>query len=132
MDADGMKLQLFLNRLRGDERGATAVEYGFVLPILIIMILGGIWASLLTFSVSSLDMAAQSAARCMAVDANTCGTPTDTATYAQSRYAGPNISPVFTASATGCGHTVTAQATFNLNIIPGITNLPLSVSACYP
>jgi Flp pilus assembly protein TadG len=127
-----MSFKTLLQRLGRDERGATAVEYGFVLPVFILMILGGIWASLLTFSVSSLDLAVQSAARCMSVDANTCGTPTATTAYAQSRYAGPAISPVFQATTAGCGHTVTAQATYDLNLLPGLPSVPLSVSACYP
>ena len=121
-----------LRRLARDEAGATAVEYGFVLPVLLTMILGGVWVGLLTFSISSLDLAVQTAARCMAVDANACPTASATQTYAQSRYAGPNISPVFTATTAGCGHTVTAQANFDLNILPAIGAVPLSVSACYP
>jgi Flp pilus assembly protein TadG len=127
-----MRLRPFLRRLARDERGVTAVEYGFVFPVFALMLLGGIWASLLVFSVDSLDLAVQSAARCMAVDANNCGTPSATQTYAQSRYAGPNISPVFTATATGCGHTVTAQANYDMKVLPGFAAVPLSVSACYP
>jgi Flp pilus assembly protein TadG len=121
-----------LRRFARDVGGATAVEYGFVLPLLAMTILGGIWVGVLTFSVSSLDLAVQSAARCMAVDANACGSVAATQAYAQSRYGGPNIAPVFTASTTGCGHTVTAQASFDLNILPGFSTLPLTVSACYP
>ena len=121
-----------LRRLANDERGATAVEYGFVMPILVLTILGAIWAGMLTFSVSSLDMAVQSAARCMAVDANACPTPEATQAYAKAQYGGPSISPVFTASATGCGHTVSAQAQFDLGVLPSVGAVPLTVSACYP
>ncbi len=127
-----MRRRRGLLALGGDETGATAVEYAFVLPILAMAVLGGIWVGVLTFSVSSLDLAVQSAARCMAVDSNNCGTPAATQTYAQSLYGGPNISPTFTAQAGGCGHTVTAQASFDLNILPGFGSIPLSVSACYP
>lgn len=127
-----MSPRALLDRLHGDESGATAVEYGFVIPVLAMLILGGIWAGLLMFSVSSLNLAVQSAARCMAVDANACGTPAATRSYAQSRYGGPNISPVFSASASGCGHTVTAQASYDLNVLPGVASVPLTVTACYP
>jgi Flp pilus assembly protein TadG len=127
-----MRLRPFLRRLARDERGVTAIEYGFVFPVFALMLLGGIWASLLVFSVDSLDLAAQSAARCMAVDVNNCGTASATQTFAQGRYAGPNISPVFTATTTGCGHTVTATASFDLRVLPGLVAVPLSVSACYP
>jgi Flp pilus assembly protein TadG len=115
-----------------DRSGATAIEYALVMPLLAMMILGGIWAGLLTFSVSSLQMATQSAARCFAVNTSQCGTPSSAQTFAQTRYAGPNISPVFTASYGGCGHTVAAQANFDLNIVPGISTIPLTATACYP
>ena len=121
-----------LRRLRQDTGGATAVEYAFVLPVFMLLLMGGLWVGLLSYAVSSLNFTVQSAARCMAVDANTCGSPTDTLTYAQGIYNGPAISPVFTASATGCGHTVSAQANFNIILVPGISTVPLTASACYP
>jgi Flp pilus assembly protein TadG len=124
--------QFLLARFARDARGATAVEYALVMPALVAMILGAIWVGMLTFSVSSMDLAVQGAARCMAVDVNNCGSASATQTYAQSLYGGPAISPVFTASATGCGHTVTAQASFDLDIVPGVGAVPLSASACYP
>ncbi|HKR90465.1 MAG TPA: TadE/TadG family type IV pilus assembly protein [Phenylobacterium sp.] len=127
-----MKKTFRLRRFLRDESGATAMEYGLVMPLLIMGILGAMWAGMLMFSASSLDLAVQAAARCMAVDANQCGSASATETYAQSQYSGPAISPAFTASASGCGHTVTGQATFDLGILPGVANVPLSSSACYP
>ena len=127
-----MKTTLRLRRFRRDESGATAIEYGLVMPLLIMGILGAMWAGMLMFSASSLDLAVQAAARCMAVDANNCGSVSATQTYAQAQYQGPAISPVFTATADGCGHTVTGQATFGLGIVPGVPDVPLSSSACYP
>jgi Flp pilus assembly protein TadG len=121
-----------LRRLAGDDRGTTAMEYGLVLPILAAAIMGGIWVGLLCYSASSLNLAVQAAARCMAVDANNCGSPGATQTFALAQYDGPNVSPTFTADTSGCGHTVTVQANFNLNIVPGIGTVPLSSSACYP
>jgi Flp pilus assembly protein TadG len=119
-------------RFGRDESGATALEYGLVMPLLIFGILGAAWAGLLMYSAASLDLAVQSAARCMAVDANSCGTASATQTYAQTQYQGPAIGPTFLATASGCGHTVTAQAKFGLQILPGMPAVPLSSSACYP
>lgn len=127
-----MSVPSFLTRLGRDERGATAAEFGLVLPVLLIAILGGVWVGLLTLSSASLDLAVQAAARCMSVDANACGTASATEAYALTQYNGPNLAPTFTASATGCGHTVTASASFSLNMVPGIGSVPLSASACYP
>jgi Flp pilus assembly protein TadG len=127
-----MSIRPFLRRLRRDERGSTAIEYGLVLPILVASILGALWVGLLTYASNNLNLAVQTAARCMAVDVNNCGSPSATQTYAQDHYNGPDISPIFTADTSGCGHTVSAQATFNLSIVPGVGSVPLSTSACYP
>ena len=127
-----MSKRILLRRFRRDESGATAAEYGLIMPLLIFGIFGALWAGLLMFSNSSLDLAVQAAARCMAVDADKCGSPSATETYALSQYSGPNISPAFTATASGCGHTVTAEAKFDLGILPGFADVPLSTSACYP
>jgi Flp pilus assembly protein TadG len=112
--------------------GATAVEYALVLPLVVTMILGSIWAGLLAFSVSSMELAVESAARCAAVDGNRCPDAQATQVYALSQYAGPAISPSFTLTNTGCGHTVTGRANFNINILPGVSTMPINVTACYP
>jgi len=127
-----MRTLPFLRRFRRDQSGATAVEYGLILPILVLSIMGGIWVGLLSYTTNSLNLAVQAAARCMSVDANNCGSAAATQTYALSQYQGPDISPTFTADTSGCGHTVTAEAVFNMTIVPGIGNVPLSSSACYP
>jgi Flp pilus assembly protein TadG len=121
-----------LRRLRQDTSGVTAVEYAFVLPVFMMMVLGGLWVGLLSYAVSSLNFTVESAARCMSVDANACATATDTQTYAAKIYNGPSISPTFLASTAGCGHTVSAQANFDLAILPGLSAVPLTASACYP
>ena len=123
---------ILLRRFGRDESGATAPEYGLVMPVLIFSILGGLWAGLLMFSSSSLDLAVQSAARCMSVDANQCGSASATEAYAQAQYQGPSIAPAFTATLSGCGHTVTAEASYDMRVLPGFAAVPLSVSACYP
>jgi Flp pilus assembly protein TadG len=127
-----MKIRPLLRRWRDDAQGTTAIEYALVLPLFLTVLLGGIWTGLLMISMSSLDLAVESAARCYAVDATLCATPSAAQTYAQGRYAGLASSAVFTASNTGCGHTVSATANFNLNFVPGVGPVPLSASACYP
>jgi Flp pilus assembly protein TadG len=127
-----MKRTPLLRRMACDCRGVTAVEFAFCLPVLMVLIMGSLWAGLLTFSVSSMDSAVQIAARCMAIDVNNCASTSATETYAKNNFHGPNISPVFTASASGCGHTVTGEATFDLAILPGMKPTPISATACYP
>jgi hypothetical protein len=95
------------------------------------MLMGAIWAGTLAFTTNSLTHAVQTAARCAAVNGVLCSTASATQTYALTQYAGPAISPVFISSTIGCGHTVTAQANFTINIVPGVPSVPLSASACY-
>ncbi|HEX4710276.1 TadE/TadG family type IV pilus assembly protein [Phenylobacterium sp.] len=115
-----------------DDRGATAVEFALVLPAFILMILGGMATATLGFAASSLHFAVEDAARCAAVKTTVCTNAAATQTYAAARYQGPAISPVFTATTAGCGHTVSATGVFSVNVIPQLLNVPLSATACYP
>jgi Flp pilus assembly protein TadG len=117
-------------RLWADLGGASAIEFAIVLPVFMLLVLGSMSAAFLTFAVSSLNYAVEDAARCAAVNTTLCPNATATAQYALSKYAGPPIAPVFTYSTAGCGNTVSATATFSLNIIPEISDIPLKASAC--
>lgn len=120
------------HRFRDDNRGAAAIELALVLPLFVLLILGSLGAASLGFSVASMNYTVQAAARCAAVNKTLCPTPTSTVLYAQTQYSGPSISPVFVYSTVGCGNTVTATATYSFNLVPQLTNIPLSVSACRP
>lgn len=115
-----------------DDRGGTAVETALVLPVFVMLVVGGVYAGLLAFTTNSLHFAVQEAARCSAVKTTVCTSAAATQAYAQAKYAGPNISPAFVYSTAGCGHTVQATATFGLEL--GVTEIsvPLSATACYP
>ncbi|MDB5428616.1 MAG: hypothetical protein JWR47_434 [Phenylobacterium sp.] len=118
--------------LIGDDRGATAIEFALVLPAFILMILGGMATATLGFAVSSLHFAVEDAARCAAVKTTVCTNAASTQTYAARAYQGPAISPVFSATTAGCGHTVSATGVYSVNVIPQLLNVPLSATACYP
>lgn len=127
-----MSRRPFLRRFHGDLGGASAVEFALVLPVFVLLVLGSISAATLGLTIASMNYAVEAAARCSAVKAPACVTPSATATYARTRYVGPSVSPVFTYAATGCGNTVTGTATFSLNLVPVFNSVPLSTSACYP
>ena len=120
-----------LARACRDTAGATAAEFALVLPALAMLIAGLISVSQLAAAVSGMHFAVEEAARCSAVNAVLCGTNSATISFAQARYAGPS-SPVFASTAAGCGHTVTATATFHLQILVKSFDIPLSAAACYP
>ncbi|MDB5450520.1 MAG: hypothetical protein JWQ52_1648 [Phenylobacterium sp.] len=112
--------------------GATAVEFALVLPAFLAMTLGGLYLATLAFSISSLNFAVQEAARCAAVKTTICTNAITTIAYAAKKYTGPAPAPSFSYLTTGCGHTVTAAATFSLRLLPDLTDVPISASACYP
>jgi len=97
-----------------------------------LIVTGGLGVVMLGFSVASLNFAVQDAARCAAVKTTVCTNSGTTAAYAQTRYLGLPISPVFSYSTSPCAHTVTASGVLSLNLLPQISNVPLTASACYP
>jgi Flp pilus assembly protein TadG len=131
-DFSGRRRPLPLLRLARDTAGTTAVETALLLPAFIAMILGGIVVGSLGLAVSSLNLAVEDAARCASVKTTVCTSNTAITDYAKSKYSGPAISPVFTYSTAGCGHTVSATGTYSLNVIPQLMNIPLTAHSCYP
>jgi Flp pilus assembly protein TadG len=122
----------FLRRFRRDRRGGAALEYAIILPAFITLVVGALCAGQLGFAVNSLHYAVQDAARCAAVKTTVCTSSTSTVTYAEGRYSGPQISPNFSYSTGGCGHTVSVTATYPIMLAAATVNVPLSASACYP
>src|SRR6202035_5573687 len=91
-------------------RGAAAVEYGLLLPMLLLFILGLMECGRLFWTYTTLDRAAQAAARCGAVNATLCGTSTQIQDYAVTQAYGLTVSAsAFTASTPTCGVLVTAS-----------------------
>lgn len=121
-----------LRRWRDDCRGVTAVEYALVLPLFAMLVLGVINTSRLAGVISGMHFAVQEAARCSAVNAEVCGSSDATTDYARSRYVGPGVDPEFESTSDGCGHTVRATATFELDVGLKAFEVPLSAEACYP
>lgn len=115
-----------------DNSGATAIEMAFVLPVVAMLVIGVISLSMLGSAISGMHFAVQEAARCSAVNAVTCGTPSATVTYARSKFHGAGVAPAFASTGAGCGHTVTATATFELTLALFTIPVPLSAAACYP
>jgi len=139
-----------------DTRGATAVEFALLVPLLIAMFLGifefgrAIWVQ------GILDYAVEQAARCASVNTTTCSSTTTTQTFA-GQQATPLPSntpscpagatcPVFTASqpaAGTCAGENKVTATYNfaflsigtlplLKAAPFPTSVTLSSQSCYP
>ena len=114
----------------GCERGAAAAEFALLLPALIGVLLGVIWASLLTYSVASLHYAVQGAARCYSVESQ-CASASAAQNYARNHYFGANV-PTFTASNATCGHQVSGSVNVAFRLALGNWEVPLSATACFP
>jgi Flp pilus assembly protein TadG len=113
------------------DRGSTAVEFAIILPALAALVVGGLNTGLLIYSTVGLRTAVEQAARCFSINASQCGTAAAAQTYAQNQYYGIST-PIFTASATGCGHQVSATVTIDVTAVLANFNVPLSATACFP
>jgi Flp pilus assembly protein TadG len=100
-----------------------------------VMILGIIGTCLMLYANQTLQYAVEAAARCASVNhIPATGCPDDAATrnFALRSYKGPGVSPTFTVSSAGCGHTVSGSASFPLNAGIISISVPLSATACFP
>ena len=119
-------------RLWTDRSGASAVEFGLVVPIFVMLVFGAISLAFLAFAASSLNYAVQDAARCAAVNKTLCPDAASIEDYARSKYYGPSITAMFTYSTTGCGNTVSAKGIYSMDLVPQLSKIPLTAQACHP
>ena len=129
-----------LQRLVRARGGATAVEFGIILPALLLLLLGIAEAGRAYWMQSALNFATEEAARCAVIQATApaplrapCDNATDTAAYAaakapQLQLTGANFT-VNTASA--CGALVTAQMSYQFLMLPAFKGLTLQARACH-
>jgi Flp pilus assembly protein TadG len=115
-----------------NEDGTTAVEFALVAPVLILLLLGTIGLCFVLFLVGSLHYAVEDGARCASVKTTICSDSATTIAYTQSRYLGPNVSPIFTYAAAGCGNSVSASITYSMNMGFRTFVIPISATACFP
>ena len=107
-----------------------------VLPIVLLCVLGLIECARAIWTQGTLDYAVEAAARCAAVNANTCGTDANIQNYAANNAPGlsfANPSSTFGVTRPSCGVQVTATLPFAF-LVPAL--LPysptLSARACFP
>jgi len=104
-----------------------------VAPVLFLIIFGGVEFGKLLWTQSALHFAVQEAARCASVTPSTCGTASQTATYAAGETTGLNISSsAFTVTTPSCGHQVSASYPYQF-IVSGLLPFTptLTAQACF-
>lgn len=121
-------------RIAADAQGATIVEFALVVPILLMILWGGINLSMLGFSAANLRYATEEAARCAAVKVTVC-TDADTT----QAHASANFNAITSAEATfvavmaeACGKRVDGSLEFEMQTGVGSITVPLSSTACFP
>ena len=123
-----------------DERGAAALEFAFVLPVLFLIATGLIDFGRAIWTQSTLDYAVQAAARCGAVNTSTCSDATTIKTYAVSQTYGITVSNsnfTVTTAGTPCNGFagVKVQVTYAFTyILPALRSDSgnFGATACYP
>jgi hypothetical protein len=121
-------------RRKLDQRGATAIEVAIVLPVLLLLVFGMIDFARAIWVQTTLARAAQSAARCAAVDEVKCGTVADIQSYAVGAAPALDIAPEdFSVSLAPCGRMVSVSVSFEF-ILPLVylDSIDLGATACYP
>ena len=114
-----------------DPSGSSAVEFAFVGPVFLMLVIGMMYGCLMIFSTASLHYAVEEGARCASIRTTVCTDSASTISYTQTAYNGPDA-PTFTYATPACGHAVTGTTTFNFNMAVKSWSVPLSATACYP
>lgn len=119
-------------------RGNVAIEYGLILPVLIVFTFGIMDTGRLLWSAATLNRAAEAAARCAAINTTDCGTPAQIQARAVAEAWGLTIAAsAFTITKPACGIQVDANYDFTF-LTPGVgAFVPLGIqtlnaTACYP
>jgi Flp pilus assembly pilin Flp len=116
-----------LARFWQDRRGASAVEFAIVVPLLGALTIGAINLCILVYMDARLQFAVDGAARCGAI-----GTCTATS-QAASSFGFASLSPTFSVpvSANCHGTKVTGTVTYPLNAVLASFSIPLTASSCF-
>jgi Flp pilus assembly protein TadG len=126
-----------LQRVRCDDGGAIAVEFVLLAPVFLAILFGSIALSMLAFTFVGLHNAVEEAARCAAVKTacvrtNSADTAAATTAYAQAKFVGLGVTPVFAYTPASCGSKVTGTVTYVLDTGLYKFSIPLTATACYP
>ena len=114
------------------DRGTTAVEFAIIAPVVLMLLVGIMSLSLMLFSIGNMHFAVEDAARCASARPTVCSSPAAIVAYANTRYSGALISPVFTYTAAPCGNQVSVSVTYTFDVGMYRQSVPLSATSCFP
>jgi len=136
----------WLAHLRASDSGSTAVEFAFLAPAFLMLLLGAIFLAQALWQFQALQAVAASTARCAAIGESTCSTQAGAQSYFATTAASYGVGGVTAGNVTvsasdTCGTTVPSNSFTKISLNYTITNLiasllPLpsgvTVWACYP
>lgn len=119
--------------LWADRGGAAMVEFAVLLPVFLSLIFGVIQCGEMFWTQTAMQHAVEMAARCATINATTCGSTSETQTYAATQAYGLSLpSGTFTASSAACGNEVVGSYTFPF-VAPWFpATISLTAQSCYP
>lgn len=125
-------MKLFPADLASNDKGVAAVEFALVASVFFTMLFGAMASSIMGYSVTSMNSAVESAARCRAMG-TTCTDKATTEAYALTKF--HNVSgqtAVFSYDGLQtCGYQVSATLNYNFNWILSSSTIPFTAKACF-
>ena len=116
-----------------DQSGSSVLEFALVAPVMIMLIIGGIYLSLLGYTVASLHYATEAAARCASLDTTNCGTAAGVSAFARQKFSNfSGSTATFNLTTPACGFNVASSLNYNLNIGTKTIVIPINSQSCFP
>src|SRR5262249_36239742 len=97
-----------------DDSGNAAIEFAFILPAVLVFIVGLFQGGILLWTQTALHYAVQQAAHCASNNTATCGTSSQIKSYAASISGASFDSSNFTVTTPSCGNQVAASYSMSL------------------
>jgi len=126
------KLMQLVRALAKSRSGSTAVQMAFVAPAMLMFILGIMEVGRVMWLQNALNYSVVEAARCISNSPSTCGSASQTQSFAASQSGAGFASSVFTVTTASCGNKVTATYPVMLDIPYVNLSTTLTSQACYP
>jgi len=126
------KLLQLVRALARSRSGSTAVQMAFVAPAMLMFILGIMEVGRVMWLQNALNYSVVEAARCISNSPSTCGSASQTQSFAASQSGAGFASSVFTVTTASCGNKVTATYPVMLDIPYVNLSTTLTSQACYP
>jgi Flp pilus assembly protein TadG len=114
------------------QEGASAIEFALVLPVFIMFLMSGFYASFGAFTVSNMHYAVEAGARCAAVSKGECSSAASTDAYVRRNLVSIGPVPSITVEDASCGKLVTGRVDYPVDLVFHRMTFPLSAQACHP